>query len=110
MADHADDMSNALDVLKDRGFVQQVTDEAAVRQLFAAGPVTVYVGFDPTADSLHVGHLFPLMVLKQLELLGHRPIAVLGGGTAMVGDPSGKSEMRQMLDVERIRDNLERLR
>jgi tyrosyl-tRNA synthetase len=102
--------ANAYDVLKERGFVAQVTDEAAVRGLFAAGPVTAYVGYDPTADSLHVGHLFTLMSLIHLERSGHRPIAVLGGGTAMVGDPSGKSEMRQLLSREEIEKNLDRFR
>jgi len=103
---------NAFDVLVERGFVQQVTDEAAVRELFARGaaaPVVAYCGYDPTADSLHVGHLFTLMVLMQLERHGHRPIVVLGGGTAMVGDPSGKTEMRQMLTAESIRANRARL-
>lgn len=102
--------ANAFDVLKDRGFVQQVTDEAAVRTLFDAGPVTAYVGYDPTADSLHVGHLFTTMALIHLEQLGHVPIALLGGGTAMVGDPSGKTEMRQMLSAETIRQNADTLR
>ena len=96
---------NALDVLRERGFVQQVTNEAAVRELFAKGPVSAYVGYDPTADSLHVGHLFTLMALVHLERLGHRPIVVLGGGTAMVGDPSGKTELRQMLTREAIVEN-----
>ncbi|MEE8408153.1 MAG: tyrosine--tRNA ligase [Myxococcota bacterium] len=99
--------ANAYDVLEERGFIQQVTDEAAVRAQFDAGPVTAYVGLDPTGDSLHVGHLFPVMALIHLERTGHRPIVVLGGGTAMVGDPSGKSEMRQMLSVAEIRSNLE---
>jgi tyrosyl-tRNA synthetase len=93
------------DVLKERGFVAQATDEAALREAFAAGPVTAYVGYDPTASSLHVGHLFTIMSLMHLERLGHRPIVVLGGGTAMVGDPSGKTEMRQMLTLEQIQAN-----
>lgn len=101
---------NAFEVLKERGFLKQVTDEAAVHTLFATGPVTVYVGYDPTADSLHVGHLFTLMALSHLERCGHRPIVVVGGGTAMVGDPSGKSEMRQMLSAEQIEANVGGLR
>lgn len=102
--------ANAFDILKDRGFVQQATDEAAIRELFAAGRVTAYVGYDPTADSLHVGHLFTLMSLMHLERLGHRPVVVLGGGTAMVGDPSGKTELRQMLGREDILANTAAIR
>ncbi|MBI5508507.1 MAG: tyrosine--tRNA ligase [Deltaproteobacteria bacterium] len=101
---------NPFQVLKDRGFVAQVTDEAALSAAFAAGPVTAYVGYDPTAASLHVGHLFTLMSLVHLERLGHRPIVVLGGGTAMVGDPSGKTEMRQMLTPDQIQANLDAFR
>ena len=83
---------NPLDVLAARGFVQQCTGEDAVREALASGPVTYYVGFDPTADSLHVGHLLPIMAMAHLQQAGHRPIAVVGGGTASVGDPSGKTE------------------
>ena len=101
---------NAYDVLRDRGFIQQCTDEEEVREAFAKGPVSAYVGYDPTADSLHVGHLFTLMALMHLERLGHRPIVVLGGGTAMVGDPSGKTDMRQMLSKEDIESNVEKFR
>jgi len=96
---------HAFDVLRERGFVSQVTDEAAVRAALGAGPVTFYVGFDPTASSLHAGSLLPLMAMAQLARLGHRPIFILGGGTAMVGDPSGKTELRQMLTPEQIREN-----
>jgi tyrosyl-tRNA synthetase len=102
--------NNAYDVLEARGFVRQVTDEGAIRKLFNEGPVVAYVGYDPTADSLHVGHLFTIMALMHLERAGHRPIAVLGGGTARVGDPSGKSEMRMMLDGDTISSNIERFK
>jgi tyrosyl-tRNA synthetase len=88
---------NPLDVLKARGFVQQCTGEEVVREALSSGTVTYYVGFDPTADSLHVGHLLPIMAMAHLQQGGHRPIAVVGGGTASVGDPSGKTEMRKML-------------
>ncbi|TNE90168.1 MAG: tyrosine--tRNA ligase [Deltaproteobacteria bacterium] len=88
---------NPLDVLKARGFVQQCTGEEAVREALSSSTVTYYVGFDPTADSLHVGHLLPIMAMAHLQRGGHRPIAVVGGGTASVGDPSGKTEMRKML-------------
>ncbi len=102
--------ANAFDVLKERGFVQQVTNEEAVRQLFAEGPVTVYVGYDPTANSLHVGHLFTVMALLHVQRCGHRPIALVGGGTARVGDPSGKTEMRPMLEAQHIDANVAALR
>ena len=99
-------MTSAFDVLRDRGLVENVTDETAVRRMLEK-PVTFYVGFDPTADSLHVGHLLPIMAMAHLQRAGHKPIAVVGGGTGMVGDPSGKTELRQMLTVEQIADNLE---
>ena len=95
---------NPYDILSERGFVEQVTDEALVKDLFSKR-VTAYIGFDPTADSLHVGSLVPIMSLAHLQSAGHRPIALVGGGTAMVGDPSGKTEMRQMLTRETIDQN-----
>jgi tyrosyl-tRNA synthetase len=101
---------NAFDVLEERGFVSQVTDREAVRAALGQGPVTFYVGFDPTAASLHVGSMVPLMAMANLQRLGHRPIFILGGGTAMVGDPSGKSEMRKMLTREQIASNGEGLK
>jgi tyrosyl-tRNA synthetase len=93
------------DVLKERGFVSQVTDEKGLSELLANEQVTFYIGYDPTADSLHVGSLVCLMAMAHLQRAGHRPIGVLGGGTAMVGDPSGKTEMRQMLKPEQIARN-----
>jgi tyrosyl-tRNA synthetase len=95
-------MSNVFDTLKERGFVQQVTDEEAVRHLVSEGPITCYIGFDPSADSLHVGNLVSIMALAHMERAGHRQIAVIGGGTMMIGDPSGRTEMRQMLSPETI--------
>jgi tyrosyl-tRNA synthetase len=95
----------ALRVLRERGFIQQLTDEEAIRKALADGRVTFYAGFDPTASSLHLGHFLPLMAMAHLARAGHRPIAVLGGGTAMVGDPSGKTELRQMLTAEAIAAN-----
>ena len=97
---------NAFDVLKERGFIKQCTDEEAVRELFEEGPVTAYIGYDPTATSLHIGNLFVTMALMHLERLGHRPLVVVGGATAMVGDPSGKTEMRQMMTGDTIGDNV----
>ena len=82
--------TNAFDVLKERGFIKQCTDEDAVRELFDKGPVTAYIGYDPTATSLHIGNLCVTMALMHLERLGHRPLVVVGGATAMVGDPSGR--------------------
>ena len=96
---------NAFDTLKARGFFYQLTDEPAIRDRLFAARVTFYVGFDPTADSLHVGHLLPVMAMRFLQQGGHRPIAIVGGGTAMVGDPSGKTEARQILTREQIAAN-----
>ena len=101
--------SDVLHTLRERGFVQQVSDEAGLTALLHKDPVSYYCGFDPTASSLHVGSLIPLMALAHLAHAGHRPIAVLGGGTAMVGDPSGKTELRQMLTVETIKDNRDQI-
>ena len=96
---------HVLDTLQARGFVHQHTDEATLRARMDAGPVTFYCGFDPTGDSLHVGHLLPLMLMTHLSRAGHTAIAVVGGGTAMVGDPSGKDETREVLDDARIAAN-----
>ena len=85
-------MTNALDILKERGFIYQITDEEAMSKRLAEGPATFYVGFDPTGSSLHIGHLLPVMAMRWLQKAGHRPIALVGGGTAMIGDPSGKTE------------------
>ncbi len=98
--------STFLEELRWRGFLQQCTDETALADLLARETVTAYIGFDPTADSLHVGSLLPIMGLAHLQRHGHRPIAIAGGGTALVGDPSGKTEMRQLLTEERIAEHL----
>lgn len=97
---------NPLDYMRARGFVQDVTDEAGLRAAFAAGPVTFYQGFDPTGVSLHAGHLVGIMMLATLQRFGHRPIALGGGGTAMVGDPTGKTTTRAVLTLEEIDANL----
>ncbi|MDZ7266408.1 MAG: tyrosine--tRNA ligase [candidate division KSB1 bacterium] len=102
-------MTNAYDILLERGFVEQVSDEARLRQLLGETRVTCYVGYDPTASSLHVGNLLSIMMLGHLQRAGHRPIVLLGGGTAMIGDPSGKTEMRQMLTREQIVANGRRI-
>ncbi len=88
--------------LEERGLIYQSTDAEGLKTLLQKPPQTFYIGFDPTADSLHVGSLIPIIVMMHLQRAGHRPIAILGGGTAMVGDPSGKTEMRQMLTPEKI--------
>ncbi|HPE16439.1 MAG TPA: tyrosine--tRNA ligase [Oscillospiraceae bacterium] len=93
------------DELKARGLVAQVTDEAEVRSLVDAGKATFYIGFDATADSLHVGHFMALCLMKRLQMAGNRPIALIGGGTTMVGDPSGRNDMRQMMTEETIAHN-----
>ncbi len=93
--------------LKARGLIAQVTDEEKVRNLINSGQATFYIGFDPTADSLHVGHFMALCLMKRLQMAGNRPIALLGGGTGMIGDPSGKTDMRTMMTKETIQHNIE---
>ncbi len=90
-----------------RGLIAQVTDEETIKDLIDNGKATFYIGFDPTADSLHVGHFMALCLMKRLQMAGNRPIALLGGGTGMIGDPSGKTEMRKMLTKEDIDHNIE---
>jgi len=101
---------SVFDILKERGYLAQVTDEDAVRDLLAKPGVSFYIGFDPTADSLHVGHFIQMMVMAHMQRAGHRPIVLLGGGTAMVGDPSGRTDMRSMLTREDIVHNVARFR
>ena len=90
-----------------RGLIAQVTDEERIKELVNNGQATFYIGFDPTADSLHVGHFMALCLMKRLQMAGNKPIALLGGGTGMIGDPSGKTEMRKMLTKETIEHNIE---
>jgi tyrosyl-tRNA synthetase len=97
--------TNVCDVLKERGFVEQVSDEEGLRAAVEQ-PITCYVGFDPSGESFHVGHLVPIMALAHMQHHGHRPIAIMGGGTGMIGDPSDKDEMRKLLTVEQIDANL----
>ena len=101
---------NVFDILKERGFIAQATHEAEIRELLGKEKVTFYIGFDPTADSLHAGSFLQMMAMAHLQRAGHRPIALLGGGTAMVGDPSGKSDMRKMLTTEDIEFNAARFK
>ena len=91
--------------LQARGLIAQVTDEEEIKELINNGKATFYIGFDPTADSLHVGHFMALMLMRRLQKAGNRPIALIGGGTGMVGDPSGRTDMRSMMTVETIQHN-----
>ncbi|MBR4449934.1 MAG: tyrosine--tRNA ligase [Treponema sp.] len=103
-------MNKALEDLKARGFFAQCTDEQGLSDLMDKGPVTFYVGCDPTGPSLHIGHMVPFFALRHLRAAGHRGIALIGGGTARIGDPSGKTEMRKMISYEQIDANTENIR
>jgi len=103
-------VANVLDTLLERGFIKQFTHEEETRELLEKEKITFYIGFDPTADSLHVGHFIAMMFMAHMQKAGHRPIALLGGGTAMVGDPSGKTDMRKMLTKEQIEENVKSLK
>ncbi len=98
-------MSSIYDVLLERGYIKQMTHENEIKELLEKEKVTFYIGFDPTADSLHVGHFLQLMVMSHMQKAGHTPIALIGGGTAMIGDPTGKSDMRRMMTREEIDHN-----
>jgi tyrosyl-tRNA synthetase len=102
--------SEFVKVIQERGYFHQCTDLEALDALAAKGPITGYIGFDPTADSLHVGSMVQIMMLRRLQQTGHRPIALMGGGTTKVGDPSGRDESRKLLTVEDINHNLERIK
>ncbi|MBR2140406.1 MAG: tyrosine--tRNA ligase [Phascolarctobacterium sp.] len=97
---------SVFDVLQERGFIKQLSHEEEIKELLEKEKVTFYIGFDPTADSLHVGHFIALMLMSHMQKAGHRPICLLGGGTGMVGDPSGKDDMRKMLTPEFIAHNI----
>ena len=94
------------DELVARGLIAQVTDEKEIKELINSGKAVFYIGFDPTADSLHVGHFMALCLMKRLQMGGNKPIALLGGGTGMIGDPSGQTDMRKMLTKEDIDHNI----
>ena len=99
-------MKNALEVLEERGFLEQFTHENETKELFEKEKITFYIGFDPTADSLHVGHFVTVMAMAHMQKAGHRPICLMGGGTGMIGDPSGKSDMRKLMTVDDIDYNV----
>lgn len=103
-------MENVFDVLKERGMIEQCTNEEEIHKLLGSESVTFYIGFDPTADSLHVGHFIQIMVMAHMQRYGHRPIALIGGGTTMIGDPSGRQDLRQVMTQERIAENGEKFK
>ncbi len=100
-------MENVFDVLKERGFIKQTVYEDELKELLKKESVPFYIGFDPTADSLHIGHYIPIMAMAWMQRYGHKPVALIGGGTAMIGDPSGRSDMRAMMTKETIAHNCE---
>src|SRR3954453_19567700 len=102
--------SDFLNVLESRGFIHQVSEPEALDKAAVDGAITAYIGFDCTAASLHIGSLLPIMMLYWMQQTGHRPIALMGGGTTRVGDPSGKDESRRILSEEAIGDNLKGIR
>jgi tyrosyl-tRNA synthetase len=101
---------NVLDILEERGFIEAKTHDQELRDLFDKEKVTGYIGFDPTASSLHIGSLVQIMTLAHMQRNGHQPIALVGGGTGLVGDPSGKTEMRKVLTLETIAENVAALK
>ena len=101
---------SVIDTLLERGYIKQFTHEQETRELLDKEKITFYIGFDPTADSLHVGHFIAMMFMAHMQKAGHRPIALKGGGTAMIGDPSGKTDMRKMLTAEQIQHNVESIK
>lgn len=103
--DNVSQHTNVYDVLKERGFIEQVTDEEKVKKLLGEEKIKFYIGFDPTADCLHVGHFMQVIIMMYMQKFGHTPVVLLGGGTGMVGDPSGRTDMRTVMDIETIDEN-----
>ena len=103
--DNISEHENVYDVLKERGFIEQTTDEEGIRELLGKEKIKFYIGFDPTADCLHVGHFMQVIIMMYMQKFGHTPVVLIGGGTTMIGDPSGRSDMRQMMTQETIREN-----
>lgn len=96
---------NVYDVLRERGFIEQTTDDEAIRELLGKEKIKFYIGFDPTADCLHVGHFMQVIIMMYMQKYGHTPVVLLGGGTGMIGDPSGRTDMRQMMTIETVEEN-----
>lgn len=105
-----DDMKNVYDILTERGFIAQATHPEEIRELLGNEKVVFYTGYDPTADSLHVGHFLQAVAMRHLQMAGHTPIVLIGGGTTMVGDPSGRTDMRQMITMDTINENAEKFK
>ncbi|MGN0718263.1 MAG: tyrosine--tRNA ligase [Anaerovoracaceae bacterium] len=108
--DNVSKFDNVYDVLKERGFIEQCTDEEKVRDLLQNEKVKFYIGFDPTADCLHVGHFMQVIIMMYMQKFGHTPVVLIGGGTGMVGDPSGRTDMRQIMDVDTIEHNCQQFK
>ena len=108
--DNVSEHTNVYDVLKERGFIEQTTDDEAIRKLLGEEKIRFYIGFDPTADCLHVGHFMQVIIMMYMQKYGHTPVVLIGGGTGMVGDPSGRTDMRQMMTVETIQHNCDRFK
>ena len=108
--DSVSEHDNVYDVLKERGFIEQCTDEEKVRELLQNEKVKFYIGFDPTADCLHVGHFMQVIIMMYMQKFGHTPVVLIGGGTGMVGDPSGRTDMRQLMTVETIEHNCDQFK
>ena len=108
--DNVSKYDNVYDVLKERGFIEQTTDDEGIRKLLGEEKVKFYIGFDPTADCLHVGHFMQVIIMMYMQKYGHTPVVLIGGGTTMIGDPSGRTDMRQMMTQETIRENGEKFK
>ncbi|MDR2089644.1 MAG: tyrosine--tRNA ligase [Clostridiales Family XIII bacterium] len=104
----ADPKDNVFDVLRERGFIRQTTHEEEIRELLGREKIKFYIGFDPTADSLHVGHFMQIIIMMHMQRHGHTPVVLIGGGTGMIGDPSGRSDMRQLMTKETVAENCRR--
>ena len=103
-------MTDIIKEIEERGYIEQLTHEKEIRELFQKESVSFYIGIDPTANSMHIGHFVALMVASRMQKAGHRPIILMGGGTATIGDPSGRTDMRQMLTREELDSNVEAIK
>ena len=105
--DNVSTKTNVFDILKERGFIEQCTHEDEIRDMLGNEKIKFYIGFDPTADSLHIGHFMQIIIMLYMQKFGHTPVVLTGGGTGMVGDPSGRTDMRSMMTVDQIDKNCE---